>query len=46
MTLNEKSLILVRNMIISLRISIKTKFSNALINPRVVQGQNKHNNEN
>ena len=33
-------------MTISLRISIKTEFSKALMNPRVVQGQNKHNSEN
>jgi len=33
-------------MTISLRVSIKVEFSEALMNPRVVQDQNKHNNEN
>jgi hypothetical protein len=30
----------------SLRVLIKVEFSKALMNPRVVQDQNKHNNEN
>jgi len=36
----------VRNVAISLRILIKAGFSKALMNPRVVQGQNEHNSEN
>ena len=45
-TFNEKSLIKVRNMVLCLRVSIKVEFYKELMNPRVVQGQNKHNIEN
>ena len=34
------------NMAVSLRILINIEFSKALMYPRVIQGQNKHNNEN
>jgi len=36
----------VRNVVVSLRILINVEFSKTLMNPRVVQGQNKLNNEN
>ena len=35
-----------RNVVVSMRISINVDFSKTLMNPRVVQGQNKLNSEN
>ena len=35
-----------RNVVLSLGISIKVEFSRIIMNPRVIEGQNEHNNKN